>query len=150
MLQLTGCRFALMRSGLNSRLKKKHGRIVRGVAIFFMLFTAADLTMPQYFCGDEMGGLPDSISYSVSANILPEGSRIAAVNISSSENSIPDQPSDQEPHEEDCFCCCAHVLSDSDFGRFNIFESRLPVASIVSDPLPNPSLNGTYHPPRFA
>jgi hypothetical protein len=48
-----------MRSGLNSSRKKKHGRLVRGVVVFFLLFTGADLTMPQYFCGgEEVGNLP--------------------------------------------------------------------------------------------
>jgi hypothetical protein len=32
-------------------IKKRHGRLVRAEAIFFLLFTVADITMPQYFCG---------------------------------------------------------------------------------------------------
>ena len=34
-------------------IRRRHGRLVRAVALFFVLFTGADIALPQYFCGGE-------------------------------------------------------------------------------------------------
>lgn len=137
-----------MRSGLNSS-RKKHGLLVRGVALFFLLFTGADLTMPQYFCGEEMAGQQGRAGSSVLASNLPEKNEVA-IAAPDSRNSTPGQPSDQEPHEEDCFCCCAHLLLSLDFSCDGTPELTSPSTPLSSDSLPSPPLQVTYHPPRFA
>jgi len=131
-----------------SSIKKRHGRLVRAVAVFFLLFTGADILMPQYFCDDEIRG----ISLPTVAAELNTEERSAGdhVLVADSDDSRSRQPSDTEPHEEDCFCCCAHILPSLPFAPAEIFEARQPMAAFVNDPLPSPPLRGTYHPSRIA
>ena len=138
-----------MRINLNSSLKRRHGRLIRAVAIFFLLFTGADIFLPQYFCGDEVAGLPDLVSSSVLAHDLVEKKDAPSL-VSNSENSTPGQPSEEQPHEEDCFCCCAHLLMGSEFTCVGVLELATLSIPPSDDSLPSPPLHGTYHPPRFA
>ncbi len=131
-------------------IRKRHGRVVRGLAVFFLLFTGADLLLPQYFCGEgEIGGLPFEIT--ASATRTPEragdGQLMAA---SRPEDSRPDQQPDKAPHDEDCFCCCAHILPGLCLTNPGASEMKSPSVSIVSDSLPSPPVKATYHPPRIA
>lgn len=132
-------------------IKKRYGRFVRAVAVFFLLFTGADILMPQYFCDDEIGGISPPITSAATSNIDERAvgdSKVAAV--SDLDDSRSRQPSDSEPHEEDCFCCCAHVLPSLPLTSAETSEVRQPMAAFVNDPLPSPPLRGTYHPPRNA
>jgi hypothetical protein len=132
-------------------VKKRYGRFVRAVAVFFLLFTGADILMPQYFCDDEIGGisLPTASAATLNTDERAAGdSKVAAV--ADSDDSRSRQPSDPSSHEEDCFCCCAHVLPSLPFTSTETAEVRQPMAAFLNDPLPSPPLRGTYHPPRIA
>ena len=129
-------------------VRKNHGHLVRVLVIFFLLHAGADLVMPQYFCsGEEVGSIPvqrDALA------VISETDIPTLISVSSPTNSQPEQPQEQEPHEEDCFCCCAHVLPGAVIGSLVAFD----LTSLPSPPgmasLPSPPLRGTYHPPRFA
>jgi hypothetical protein len=115
-------------------IRRGHGRLVRALALFFVLFTGADIALPQYFCGgEEVGGLP-----------------LGSVATSTSEDSLPGQVPDEAPHEEDCFCCCAHVLPGLAFIRAATAELRSLEPPQKHESLPTPPLQLPYHPPRFA
>jgi len=130
-------------------IKKRYGRFVRAVAVFFLLFTGADILMPQYFCDDEIGGISLPASAATLTAQEHAGDRdFSTVAVSGDSHSRP--PSDTTPHEEDCFCCCAHVLPSLPFASTETFEVRQPMAAFVNDPLPSPPIRGTYHPPRIA
>lgn len=136
-----------MKSGLNPiSSTKKHGLWVRSLALFFLLFTGADLFLPQYFCaGEEVGGIPFN-----SRTVSSTNKADALVATFNSDNSRPDQPEDREHHEEDCFCCCAHVLPSVGFGDPLVLDLISLPAPPSMDSLPSPPLRGTYHPPRIA
>lgn len=130
-------------------IKKQYGRFVRAVAVFFLLFTGADILMPQYFCDDEIGGisLPTVAASLTAQEHAGDGDpRVGA----DSDDSRSRQPSDTSPHEEDCFCCCAHILPSLPVAPGETFQARQPMAAFVNDPLPSPPLQSTYHPPRIA
>jgi hypothetical protein len=132
-------------------IKKRYGRYVRAVAVFFLLFTGADILMPQYFCDDEIGGISLPTASAATLNTeerAADDSKVAAV--ADSNDSRSRQPSDTSPHEEDCFCCCAHVLPSLPVAPGETFEATQPMAAFVNDPLPSPTLQSTYHPPRIA
>lgn len=127
-------------------IRRRHGRIVRAVALFFVLFTGADIAMPQYFCGgEEIGGLPLT---SVIAST--EAGESSTDRSAIPEAPLPGQDSDQVPHEEDCFCCCAHVLPGMAFNATAAGELKTPQPPLEQDSLPSPPLPLQYHPPRFA
>ncbi len=123
---------------------------MRGAAVFFLLFTCADIALPQYFCSDdEIGG----VTLKGSAT-TPSAAVDVALDRTSDPATTDDSDSgwheDQAPHEEDCFCCCAHVLPSMAFTPVGTSEMRLPSRTLVKDSLPSPPLRGTYHPPRIA
>lgn len=128
----------MKRSRGNNSSVRRHGRLVRGVAVFFLLFTVADITLPQYFCGgEEIGGLP-----------LAETAGLGAE--AGTETPWPGRDSEQAPHEEDCFCCCAHVLPGFVLTPAPIAEQGSLQPPLKLDSLPSPPLRLQYHPPRFA
>ena len=132
-----------MKRGLTMKSsRKRHARLVRAVAVFFVLFTVADITLPQYFCaGEEIGGLPLSATYTTEAASLGAETGTEA----------PSPGRDSEaPHEEDCFCCCAHVLPGLAVTPVAVAELRSLQPPLGLDSLPSPPLPLQYHPPRFA
>ena len=117
--------------------------MVRAVAVFFVLFTVADITLPQYFCGgEEIGGRP------LAATVAPEVAGLGAD--LGTEAPWPSRDSEQAPHEEDCFCCCAHVLPGLVVTPVVAAELRSLQPPLKLDSLPSPPLPLQYHPPRFA
>ena len=77
-------------------------RVVRVIAILFLVYTGADLTVPE-FCGEEMG-IPRFVQ---ATSPTVNGDAAFATDASESRQ---DSPSDRTHSEEDCFCCCTHVL----------------------------------------
>lgn len=121
---------------------KRHGRLVRAVAVFFVLFTIADITLPQYFCaGEEIGGLP--LASAAASDMTGPGAD------GGTEMPSPSRDSEQVPHEEDCFCCCAHVLAGLAFTAPASSELSTTPSDLGPDSLPSPPLPHQYHPPRF-
>lgn len=138
-----------MKSGFSiGSIRRKHGRLVRAVAVLFLLYTGADIAMPQYFCGEEVGGLP-------LASFLSD--RTARLdNTPTHLTSAPEapRPNDSDgrvPHEdEDCFCCCAHVLPSLRITPELTSEVKVLTFPAVVESPSSPPLSGTYRPPRFA
>lgn len=124
------------------------GRLARVIALFFLVYTGADILMPQYFCAGEEGG-----NRPIQAGVLT--SRAGASNepaltaVTASEDSHREQQQDQEPHAEDCFCCCAHVLPGITFGVSDTADLRSLPAPPALDFIPTPPPHATYRPPRF-
>lgn len=132
--------------------RNRHGRVLRAVAVFFLLYTGADIALPQYFCGGEASGLPDVIIASTSVAVGGEtrvhtNSYLTASDASGSQG---ERPEAETPHEEDCFCCCAHVLTGLAFKVVESAELKSPQTSYEERFILSPPLPLQYHPPRFA
>ena len=119
--------------------------ITRGLAIFFLLYASADLTTP-HLCAEEMGLQPFPATGIVSRNLeCLEGSAISEASADPGQ----EQSSAPAEAEEDCFCCCAHILPGLHFIVEGILSD--PVISdtaIISLPTRPPDEH--YRPPRFA
>ena len=126
--------------------RKRHGRLVRAVAVFLLLYTAADLTMPQYFCGEEVGG-KSSASLMTSRADQYDGTP-SRLN-SAPEPPRPNAPDDRTPHDEDCFCCCVHVLPALPVTNVGGSEIKLLPAPREIESFTAPPLGGTFRPPRL-
>jgi hypothetical protein len=141
-----------IRSGFTiGGLRNRHGRLLRAVAVFFLLYTGADIALPQYFCGGEAAGLPDVVVAATmtavgGSNILTDHE----VSISNASDSRPGRPEKEAPHEEDCFCCCAHMLTGLAFKVVETAELKSSPASPEERSVLSPPLPLQYHPPRFA
>lgn len=117
--------------------------LARAVALFFLLFTVADILLPQYFCREEWQALP-AVSTAPVRN-----------NVAGQENTTPpDAPRPDAPvrYEEDCFCCCAHVLLPATLAVTSFLNASRPFLAITlpEASLPTAPHQTIYHPPRLA
>lgn len=125
--------------------------VVRAVALFFLLSATADLTMPQIFCRGELGGKSGAVaSPRTSAQLDEVQPLVSDLTIRQQELShLPQQQNDQVPHEEDCFCCCTHVLPSffmPPLAAISVSHTAHPSREHQSPPLPIPA--DIYHPPQ--
>ncbi len=120
------------------------GRLVRAVALLFLLHAGVDLAFPQ-LCSEE----PIAVVTNQSQDVADYLSESLSAFQASKESSQDQHPQDR-PSEEDCFCCCAHVMPSPPFvnpgaADLNLGRDVLPDLSV-----PAAALNPPYHPPRFA
>lgn len=133
--------------GLYTRSARR-SHLVRGVAIFFVLFVFVDLAFPQ-LCREAVGGGAGRIpALARAAGQEPDTSYRAAAN--DFEDSREQRQPEQTPHEEDCFGCCGHVLPGAEFPGLVVAEMVSLPAPPVDTRVPTPSLRNPYHPPRIS
>ena len=122
-------------------------RLVRVIAILFLAYTALGLSMPQLCC-QEMGipAIAETSARaednSVDTTRLPN----AALSTNDYEGSLP---SERPPSDENCFCCCAHVLPGRAVALVASPELTTSVVAQQNIYLPSPQLQSPYHPPRL-
>lgn len=117
--------------------------VVRVIAILFLVFTGADLTVPE-FCSEEIG-LPKFVQATSSTGL---GSKAAfATDPGESEQDPPSKPTHSD---EDCFCCCTHVLPGHATAPVAIPQMRSRFTNLRMIEVRSPALKSPYHPPRFA
>jgi hypothetical protein len=109
----------------------------RLVAIFFLLWTMTDLSVPQVCMADfdvpafDAGASNDQPAMTASPQSHDTGS--------------PINPYQQD---DDCFCCCCHVMPSS----FVRVERLKPVSCVEREDdnaVPYQSINAPFHPPRI-
>ena len=119
--------------------------IFRGVAIFFLLFTLADLANP-HFCSEEMEGLP--LPTKGEARMNTDSDRKvapAATDDSQHREESPEPGSDNE----DCFCCCSHIIPAIHF-TVSGADLKTPSTDLFNSSLPTSPPQSRYHPPRLS
>ena len=122
--------------------------LVRGVAVFFVLFVFFDLAFPQLCQEAADGALSRIHAPAQAADLEPDASdRDAAKD--SGDTRRDGQP-EQAPHEEDCLGCCAHVLMGNMFTPVAVAESVLLPPPPGDIQVPTPSLTNPYRPPRIS
>jgi hypothetical protein len=133
----------------------KPGYLRRGVAILllaiaFFDLAVIDIIVPQ-ICNDGFPAIAGAAPAQKAVEKFGHNASVeAAIGVQSS---LPQQDShsDSSPDstEEDCFCCCSHVLPcfSVDYVTPNT-TPRVNIALIAS--LPTPPPQDTFHPPRLA
>ena len=138
----------LMNSGWN--IKSKTGRrLVSAVAILLLVYTGIDMASPQ-LCGEELIG---DVVISQSVSKRPVGTDLSArsvASIKSADDSQNNQPSDQTNADEDCFCCCSHILPGTIVINLAASDIKSPSIELIRLAILSPSLPSAYHPPRLA
>jgi hypothetical protein len=121
-------------------------RLLRGMAMFFLLFTVADVSFPPP-CSETSGGLSATQQFSVQGTSTDVGDHSDAV-------STNDSRSDQSPErgccDEDCCFACAHVLSAMAVTELVVLDMKSLSTTTIERFMPEPPLRSTYHPPRVA
>lgn len=114
------------------------------IAILFLLHSGADMLFPQLCNEESFGG---SLSNTVLAT-THDAEAVLAV-IASSE--LPDdQRSGPEHRDEDCFCCCAHVMPSPVFASPADAELVISTSTVHRILVPSAPSDNPYHPPRSA
>jgi hypothetical protein len=131
-----------------SIIRMTKSRLVRCTAILFLLYTGVDIACPQ-ICSEEV------VSFAANEAPLPEsistGKTTVSVRASSDkEDSQRNEPTDQKSQDEDCFCCCAHVVPGMVYVAPTLLDLKSPVSVPDLASVPTPPLFQTFHPPRFA
>lgn len=122
-------------------------RLRRGVAIFLLAFALFDLTVVDIFfpqlCGDEQMSLSLTGPVDSTEEVTDESGT------SQPHDSQPNQDSHQSPIDEDCFCCCSHIIPSPQVNVIALNSPPQPGApAITSLPLAPP--RDTFHPPRLS
>jgi hypothetical protein len=126
-------------------------RLRRGIAIFLVAFAFFDMAVIDVFfpqlCGDEQTShsinkpikSTDNSSGQIADNLWAIGNR----------GSQPAQDSHQSPADEDCFCCCSHIIPGAHVNVATLnFPPRPDDPPITS--LPSSSPHGVFRPPRHS
>ena len=125
----------------------RKGRLQYSIALFFLIFTVADILLPQ-FCNHE----DDLIApiTSPNKNLVRNDSQLTPVEIAfRADDSGSQQAPEQTSDTEDCFCCCSHLLPARSFSPG--IESIKPSPNRIKIPfLPAAPPRGQFHPPRSA
>lgn len=118
----------------------EHGRRYRLVAIALFIFALADLAYPQSCC-DEF------LSFFETASVVSITS--ATAECSGAAGSQRDAQSDPAGTQDDCFCCCTHVMPTPHFDLAAPCVQSPPVDLELTS-LPSLSPARIFHPPRIA
>ena len=89
--------------------------LIKRVAVLLLLWTALDLCVPG-FC--QTDGI-----------LLPRTHTFSAITLHKPSTRSADQTANDADHDEDCFCCCSHIVHSQYFvfeiGRLEIFVNPL-------------------------
>lgn len=105
-------------------------KVRKTVAIVLLLWTAIDIAVPN-LCASDRALIPDAQLIMTSAQ--PSASH--------------DSPGSRFISDDDCFCCCSHIVPTSHFvmaTSLQVAPAEAEVACSRTDGLPT----SLYHPPR--
>jgi hypothetical protein len=120
-------------------------RLFRGMAVAFLLFACADICAPE-MCAEEILGLPPAaLAEAAAASERGDDPLPALVAADDS----PERGSDPAHVEEDCFCCCSHLLVSAHFTIEPPPRERTATVPRSLSP-PDAPACGFYRPPRAA
>ena len=125
------------------RLRQSY--LSRAIALFFFFFTVADLATP-HLCGEEMGLPISPVGSSISSAVDPASNATTSI---AAADSHQEEPSAPMQADEDCFCCCSHILPSIHFVVEGILSESLSTDLAISS-LPNGLPDKHYHPPRLS
>lgn len=119
------------------------GLVYRLTAIFFLVFTLVDLTIPGV-CAEEGLGLARVASADRSAAVMRSPDPVVGRSGSAT-------PSDGAPEtlDEDCFCCCSYLVATPPFS-FDTEQLDPPIYEASLMRLPTSPPRKLDDPPRLA
>jgi hypothetical protein len=140
--------FRAMSSVSNANPNRKR-RLIRSIALLFLLHAAIDLTSPQLCMGETLEADCQGL-IAVAARQRTDKSGTPVASIATSDKQGTDDPSEQPCGDEDCFCCCSHVIPGTVIAAMAVTNIGSPVTRLEYLSAPSPPLARAFHPPRFA
>ena len=127
-------------------------QLFRGIVLLFLIYTAVELAFPQ-FCREKVIGILGPGSEAFASERLREPSVTFSQRvIRNRETTSPGFPNEDReiPSDEDCFCCCGHVMPSPEFVNPDATQLALLPSLQIRISIPTAPLRLPYHPPRFA
>ena len=143
MLQTQRRSLSYMKLGLNIR-EFRRSRLLRVIALLFLIHSAVDMLFPQ-LCNEE-----NLVGGGFSSTSLPSANDSEAFVVNNSSELPDDQSSDPQHRDEDCFCCCAHVMPSPLFANPDDAELVISRSTVHRIFIPSAPSDNPYHPPRLA
>lgn len=134
---------------LLSNENARRRRFARAITLLFLIYTGVDLASPELCKGDALGdsgGKPVIVTTRRDANEIIEVSNTIEQSTSQHQNQIPEQPA----NDEDCFCCCTHVIPGTITVSLESSDATAPSSILEQLSILSPTLPSEFHPPRFA
>jgi hypothetical protein len=137
-------------SSLSPTSSTKKRRLIRGIALLFLVYTAIDIVSPE-LCRGEILGDSGQQPFASAPTRLIDGLSSTVFLIEAADSQRTNEPP-QEPLGDDdcCFCCCAHVLPGAVIANVAVTDVRSSVTFLKYLSVPSPPLTPAFHPPRFA
>jgi hypothetical protein len=136
-------------SSVSNTSSSRKRLLIRGIALLFLIYTAMDIVAPNLCRGETLGDGRQGLIAVTSPPVTWDGNSSAA-RIGASDNRPTNEPSEQPTDDDDCFCCCSHVLPGTVTTMVAVTELRSPVTFIEYFSVPSPPLARAFRPPRFA
>lgn len=127
-------------------------KLFRGIVLLFLVYTGLELAFPQ-FCGEKSITILGSSGVLAAERLPSDKSASVSKSVTNSpEAALPGIPQEDRevPKDEDCFCCCAHVVPAGIFAGPETVELTSLASLQHTLAVPTASLLAPYHPPRFA
>lgn len=142
-----------MNSSRRTKNSTKHG-LISLVALLFVVYALADITVLQAYCGNEAVGIPPAhhLSKTSKSPASRSATNFSQIRSESDEESRPGSDPTQDCDDDTCFCCCSHVVK----GYFAIpsYKPTIRVGFSQSDTYvgrySNSSLTQFFRPPRIS
>jgi hypothetical protein len=130
--------------------KTKHKSIlkrifIKCVALFFVIYALADVSILQAYCGNESVGIPPAYHFSKEKNDSTE-------DIADNFQQPHEQKDSEQDCGDDCCICSSHVVINS----YNVESSLVKLAKIApkttsyENRYPNSELRNLFRPPQIA
>ena len=137
-----------MSSVSNTRFGTKR-RLIRGIALLFLVYTAIDIAAPDLCRGEtllDIGKRSITVSSPKSAGTFAS----SVARIEPSDQQPTNDPSEQPHDDDDCFCCCSHILPGTVTAALAVTDLISKATNLQSHSVLSPPLARAFHPPRFA
>jgi hypothetical protein len=132
-----------MKLALNIR-EFRRSQLLRVIAMLFLLHSGVDMLFPQLCNEEPFGG---SFTRLEATNDREVGKAFA---VDGSNESPDDQSPDRQHSDEDCFCCCTHVMPSPVFASPDNAELAISRTAVARIFIPSAPSENPYHPPRLA
>ena len=136
-------------SSVSSTRSGPRRRLIRGIALLFLVYTAMDIASPD-LCNGEMLGDSRQGLVAVGNPQRTSNARSSVARIEASDHQRTNDPPEQPHDDDDCFCCCSHVLSGTVTAAIAVTDMRSHVTRLEYLSVLSPPLARAFHPPRFA
>jgi hypothetical protein len=137
-------------SSVSNTSSSRKRRLIRGIALLFLVYTAMDIASPELCRGETLGDSgQESIPVGAPRLIDELSATISCIEASDSQRT--NEPSEQPSGDDDCcFCCCSHVLPGTVIANPAVTDLRSSVTVLQYLSVSSPPLAPEFHPPRFA